>query len=92
MQPVAYGSPAGSTTVDDRSCWLPPTSRPSTGPSATACCCCAPAQFQVVMPPTPQRSDPVEILLCAHHYRAYREALVEAGGAVYDRDGLLIDW
>lgn len=73
-----------------RTRWVAPACRPMTAPAETACCCPAPAQFQVVMPPTPQRPTLVEILLCGHHYRASRELLAAAGVAVYDTAGQLV--
>jgi hypothetical protein len=41
-----------------------------------------------VMPPTPDRAHPTELLLSAHHYRASREALAASGATVFDRNGL----
>jgi hypothetical protein len=43
-----------------------------------------------VMPPTPGRDHPTELLLCGHHYRASRSALAEADTAVFDFDGMRI--
>ncbi|HEU5031421.1 MAG TPA: hypothetical protein VFV01_41350 [Spirillospora sp.] len=42
-----------------------------------------------MMPVTDQRPEPVDLHLCAHHYRASREALAEAGAVVFDRNGAL---
>ena len=58
--------------------------------SARACCCPARPVVTVVMPPTPSRRDPVELLLCGHHFRISQASLRAAGADVYDKDGLLI--
>jgi hypothetical protein len=39
------------------------------------------------MPPTPQRPYPVDLLLCGHHYRVSRHALIGAGASIYDMPG-----
>ena len=60
------------------------------GVSERACCCPARPQVRVVMPVTPTRPEPVDLLLCGHHCRAGQAALRAAGAAVYDRKGSLI--
>jgi hypothetical protein len=60
--------------------------RPVRG-SDLACCCPSRPVFQVVLPPLEPRSMPVEILLCAHHYRISQSALDRQGGAIYDTYG-----
>jgi hypothetical protein len=55
-----------------------------------ACCCTAWPVVRVVMPATANRPDPVDLLLCGHHYRAGQGALRTAGAAVYDEKGALI--
>jgi hypothetical protein len=52
-----------------------------------ACCCSARPVVIAVMPPKPGRDHPTELMLCAHHYRASREALAASGATVFDRDG-----
>lgn len=47
--------------------------------------------MQVVIPPTTQRPEAVELLLCEHHYRQHREALHAAGAVSYAADGLLLE-
>jgi hypothetical protein len=42
------------------------------------------------MPPTAGRPYPVDLLLCAHHYRSSVAALLAASAAVYDTDGVVI--
>jgi hypothetical protein len=37
-----------------------------------------------VMPPTAQRPQPTDLLLCGHHHRVSREALETAGAVIYD--------
>ncbi len=55
-----------------------------------ACCCPSRPAVRVVMPVADDRPHTAELLLCGHHYRASREALVQARASVYDRDGALI--
>jgi hypothetical protein len=55
-----------------------------------ACCCPATPAAVVVMPPTAGRPYPVDLLLCAHHYRSSVAALLAASAAVYDTDGVVI--
>jgi hypothetical protein len=66
--------------------------RLSLAPGATepACCCPARPTVRVVMPATASRPEPVDLLLCNHHYRASRAALQAAGAAAYDDGGALI--
>lgn len=55
-----------------------------------ACCCPAMPVTVVVMPPADGRPYPVDLLLCAHHYRASIVALLATGAAVYDMGGVVI--
>lgn len=55
-----------------------------------ACCCPARPAAVVVMPPAGERPYPVDLLLCAHHYRVSVAALLAAGAAVYDVAGVVI--
>jgi hypothetical protein len=55
-----------------------------------SCCCPARPAAVVVMPPTDSRPYPVDLLLCAHHYRAAVGALLAMGAAVYDAGGVVI--
>jgi hypothetical protein len=77
-----------SPAVDNT--WLAPLVRRGVGPADAACCCVARPSYQVVMPPRDNR-DVVELLFCAHHLRASLAGLLEAGAAVYDDDGALIE-
>ncbi len=52
-----------------------------------ACCCPAQPVVRAIMPPTPQRAYPVDLLLCGHHYRVSRRVLSAAGAAIYDMPG-----
>ena len=52
-----------------------------------ACCCPARPVVTVMMPPAPGRPFPADLLLCGHHYRANRAALLAAGATIYDADG-----
>lgn len=55
-----------------------------------ACCCPAKPLFRVVMPAIAGRPEPVDLLLCGHHYRAGKATLESAGAAVYDGRGVLV--
>jgi hypothetical protein len=37
---------------------------------------------EVIMPPTAERQHSVDLLLCGHHYRVFRQALVAAGSRI----------
>jgi len=39
------------------------------------------------MPPTAERRHSVDLLLCGHHYRVSRQALVAAGARIEDLPG-----
>jgi hypothetical protein len=52
-----------------------------------ACCCPAKPVVVAVMPPAPGRGHLTDLLLCAHHYRASRAALDQAGAAIFDGAG-----
>jgi hypothetical protein len=43
-----------------------------------------------VMPATPGRPDPADLLLCGHHYQASRAALEAAGAVVFDETGAVV--
>ena len=60
------------------------------GVAERACCCPARPVIRAVMPATASRPEPVDLLLCGHHYRASLAALLAAGAAVYDDRGVLI--
>jgi hypothetical protein len=60
------------------------------GVTERACCCPARPVVRVVMPATASRREPVDLLLCGHHYQAGRCALLAAGAAVYDERGALL--
>ncbi len=72
-------------TVDDRP-W-PRLVWPAVAPSSGACCCPGQPAFQAVLPPTAEVAAPIEILLCAHHYRRSSSVLSKIGGAIYDSAG-----
>jgi len=55
-----------------------------------ACCCSAPPLFTVLLPAREGQSDPIDILLCTHHYRAAKKHLSEIAAAVYDANGFRI--
>ena len=58
--------------------------------AARACCCPARPVVTVVMPPTASRLQPVDLLLCGHHFRVSQASLRAAGADVYDKTGMLI--
>jgi len=60
------------------------------GVGERACCCPARPVVRVMMPATATRPEPVDLLLCGHHYRASQAALRAAGAVVYDQKGTLI--
>jgi len=39
------------------------------------------------MPPTAQRGNSVDLLLCGHHYRVSRQALMAAGARIEELSG-----
>ena len=60
-----------------------------------ACCCTAKPVAIVIMPPTPSRTHPTDLLLCGHHYRMCRKGLAAAGATVLDFTGAPVpdaDW
>jgi hypothetical protein len=62
--------------------WPPRKWSPVTGCPA-ACCCAAGPVVQVVLPPAAGR-EPVELLLCGHHFRASRDGLTARDAAFFD--------
>ena len=42
---------------------------------------------RVIMPAAPRRPDPVDLLLCGHHYRTSRPALAAIGAAIEELPG-----
>lgn len=51
-------------------------------------CCPAGPSVIAVIPPTATRPHPTDLLLCRHHYRMHRTALVAAGAAIYEADAI----
>jgi hypothetical protein len=60
------------------------------GATERACCCPARPVVRIVMPATATRPEPVDLLLCGHHYRAGQAALRAAGATAYDERGALL--
>jgi hypothetical protein len=56
-----------------------------------ACCCAAWPVVMAVMPATARRPEPVDLLLCGHHYRASKDALERAGAVIYDSRVILAE-
>jgi hypothetical protein len=67
--------------------WRPLESLPTT---QSACCCSARPAVRVMMPPAAPGHEPVDLLLCGHHFRASRESLKRAGAFAFDASGSLI--
>ena len=59
-------------------------------PGERSCCCPAAAYVRVLVPPRGERRSVVDLLLCAHHYRLSRRALIDIGAVAFDRDGRLV--
>jgi hypothetical protein len=55
-----------------------------------ACCCPSRPAVRVVLPATAQRDHPVDLLLCAHHYRRSGAKLARGGAHVFDTSGALM--
>lgn len=52
-----------------------------------ACCCPAKPVVMAVMPPSPGRDHPTDLLLCRHHFRVSEPALSAAGAVIFDDQG-----
>ena len=57
------------------------------GVGERACCCPARPVVRVMMPATATRPEPVDLLLCGHHYRVSRQALAAVHARVEDLPG-----
>ena len=79
MKPMFPHTGAGTSALSVAG---PPSDDIRTG--SGACCedraCCCPAQpvVRAVIPPTLSRPHSVDLLLCGHHYRVSRKALMAA--------------
>ena len=54
----------------------------SSRPEFRACCCPGRPVVRVIMPASATRPEPVDLLLCGHHYRVSQPAIAAAGAAV----------
>ena len=52
-----------------------------------ACCCTAMPAVIAMIPAGTGRPAPTDLLLCVHHYRKLRTALIAAGASLLDLDG-----
>lgn len=59
--------------------------------ASRACCCPARPMFIAVIPPSPGRRLPTDLLLCGHHYRASKRSLAVAGAVILDMDGFSVE-
>lgn len=81
--------PAGGTAATQQRPGEPAVPRAvSATPGNRACCCPAKAVVRIVMPPSPARPHPTDLLLCAHHYRVSRRALADAEAAICELPGI----
>ena len=55
-----------------------------------ACCCPAGPAVIALIPPGPGRVHRTELLLCMHHFRVSRQALLAAGASVVDLDRRIV--
>ena len=53
-----------------------------------ACCCPARPAVIAVIPPAHGRLHQTDLLLCGHHYRVSRQALIAAGAVMVDMEGV----
>jgi hypothetical protein len=53
-------------------------------------CCTAQAAYLVVLAACAGTSRRSHVLLCAHHFRAHRQALHVGGADVYDAEGVIV--
>ena len=60
----------------------------SASPGDQACCCPARAVVRVIMPPSSARPHTTDLLLCAHHFRVSRRALIAAQAAICELPGI----
>ena len=77
--------PPGTPSID----W------PAARQAGRACCCTARPVIIAIMPPTPSRTHPTDLLLCGHHYRMCRKGLAAADATVLDFTGAPVpddDW
>jgi hypothetical protein len=55
-----------------------------------SCCCPSRPSVRVVLPATACRDHPVDLLLCAHHYRHSAATLTREGAHVFDVSGVRV--
>ena len=48
-----------------------------------ACCCPAKPSAVGIMPSATDRSEPIDLMLCGHHYRIYEAGLQTAGAVLH---------
>ena len=71
------GAPPQDDLLPDSSVWR----------EDRACCCPGQPVVRVIMPPTPERPHSVDLLLCGHHYRISRPALLTAQARIENLPG-----
>jgi hypothetical protein len=85
-QPILTPADAApSSALDD----MPEGLLEPVGPNEQSCCCTSRPAVRAVLPATPERDHPVDILLCGHHYRRSSARLADAGAWVFDPTGAL---
>jgi len=55
-----------------------------------ACCCAAKPAVVAIIPPGAGRNAPADLLLCGHHYRKSRAALVACSAILLDMNGCVL--
>jgi hypothetical protein len=79
-----------TAALDGRSVSAWPLLRPAVQPSELACCCPARPLYQAIVPAATSQHEPVEVLLCGHHYQRSQATLHRMGIPIYDVTGHLI--
>jgi hypothetical protein len=74
---LGSGRPPQDDILQDSSVWR----------EDRACCCPGQPVVRVIMPPTPERRHSVDLLLCGHHYRVSRGALLAARARIENLPG-----
>jgi hypothetical protein len=82
--------PAAAAPADAPRTGSPPIDWEALRTAGRACCCAASPAVIALIPPGPGRAHRTELLLCMHHFRACRQALLAAGASVVDLDRRIV--
>ena len=77
---------AAKKAADDAAGWSEPPRL-----AERSCCCPARPVVVVLIPPASERPQPVDLMLCEHHYLSSKAALAVAGAVVIDATGAVVD-